>query len=120
MLRVGVRIDSLLRFTDFLRKNCLRVSSEYRRRSSEEGEYKEELRAYRLQGRRYPCHDADNARQRLRSGRLNDQVGDVAKRAVGLHRLTVCVYVRGLHNAAESDQCAAKKAEYYPQRVTGF
>ena len=93
------------------------MSSEYRRRSSEEGEYKEELRAYRLQGSRYPGHDANGARQRLRSGWLNDQVGDVAKRAVGLHRLTVCVYVPGLHDPAESDECTAKKAEHYPPRV---
>ena len=51
---------------------------------------------------------------------MDDKMGDVAKRAVGLHRLTVGVYVPGLHDPAESDQCAAKKAEHHPQRVTGF
>lgn len=90
------------------------MSSEYRRRSSKEGEYKKELRAYRLHGSRYACHDTDGARQRLRSGRLNDQVGDVAKRAVGLHCLTVCVYVPGLHDPAERNECTAKKGEHYP------
>ena len=51
---------------------------------------------------------------------MYDQVGDVAKRAVGLNDLTVCVDVPGLHDPAEGDQCAAKKAEHHPQRVTGF
>jgi hypothetical protein len=103
-----------------LRENDLRVSSEYRRRSSKEREYEEELRVYGLQGSRYPGRDADRARQRLRSGRLNDQMSDVAKCAVGLHRLTVCVDVPGLHDPAESDECAAKKAEHYPQGVMCF
>jgi hypothetical protein len=93
------------------------VSSEYRRRPSEEGEYKEELGAYRLQGSRYPGHDADGSREGLRSGRLNDQMGDVANRAVGLHCLTVRVYMSGLHDPAESDECTAKKAEHYKERV---
>src|ERR1700675_484745 len=117
MLRVAVRMSGLLRFID-LRQNCLATSSLRRRRPGEEGEYKKELGAYRLQGSRYRCHDADGARQRLRSGWLNNQVGDVAKRAVGLHRLAVCVYVLDLYDPAESDQCAAKKAEHHPQRVT--
>jgi hypothetical protein len=90
------------------------VSSEYRRRPSEEGEYKKELRASRLWHSRDPCHDADRARQRLRRGWLYDQVGDVAKRAVGLNGLTVCVYVPSLHDPAEGDECAAKKAEHHP------
>jgi len=46
---------------------------------------------------------------------MYDKVGDVAKRAVGLYSLTVCVYVPGLHDPAESDECTAKKAEHYPQ-----
>jgi hypothetical protein len=90
------------------------VSSEYRRRPGEEGKYEKELRAYRLRGSRYPCHNADGARERLRSGWLYDEVGDVAKRAVSLDRLTVCVYVAGLHDPAERDECAAKKAEHDP------
>jgi len=45
---------------------------------------------------------------------LYDQVGDVAKRTVGLNGLTARVYVPGLHDPAESDQCAAKKAEHHP------
>ena len=103
---------------NFLRQNCLRVRSSCRRRPSEEGEYKKVLRAYRLEGSRYPCHDADGARQRLRNGWLYDQVGDVAQRAIGLNRLTVRVYVPGLHNLAESNKCTAEKAEPHPQQVT--
>jgi hypothetical protein len=38
---------------------------------------------------------------------LNDQVGDVAKRAIGLDRLTVRVYVPGLHDPAEDNECTA-------------
>jgi hypothetical protein len=90
------------------------VSSEYRRGSSEEGEYKKELRASRLWRSRDPCHNADSAWHRLRRGRLYDQVGDVAKRAVGLNGLTVCMYVPDLDDPAEDDECAAKKAEHYP------
>jgi hypothetical protein len=56
----------------------------------------------------------------LRIGWLNDQVGDVAKRAVGLNGLTVSVYMSGLHDPAEGDQRTAKKAEHHPQRVTDF
>jgi hypothetical protein len=90
------------------------VSSEYRRGSSEEGVYKKEQRASRLHGSRDPCHEGDGAGQRLRRGWLYDQVGDVAKRAVGLNGWTVRVYVPCLHDPAESDECAAKKAEHYP------
>jgi hypothetical protein len=45
---------------------------------------------------------------------LYDKMGHMAKRAVGLNGLTVRVYVPGLHEAAEGDQCAAKKAEHHP------
>ena len=91
------------------------MSSESRRRSSEEGKYKEDLGACRLHGSRYSRHDADGARQGLRRSWLNDQVGDVTNRAIGLHHLTVCVYVPHLHDPTESDKCAAKKAKHYPQ-----
>jgi hypothetical protein len=79
------------------------VSSEYRRRPSEEREYKKELRTSRLWRSRDPGHDADHAWQGLRSGWLYYQVGDVAQRAVGLHGLTICVDVSGLDDPAESD-----------------
>jgi len=108
-----MRMLNLLRFL-ILRQHCLGIGSLVRRRPSEEGEYKKALRAYRLQGSRYPRHDADGARQRLTDGWLNDKMGDVAKRAVGLNGWTVCVCVPGLHNPAEGDQCAAKKAEHHP------
>ena len=89
-----------------------------RRRPGEEGEYKEELSTYRLQGSRYPGHDKDSARQKLGNGWLNDQVGDVAKRAIGLNRLSVRVRVPGLHDPAESNERAAKEAEHHPQQMT--
>ncbi len=90
------------------------MSSDYRRRPGEKGEYKKELRASRLGHSRDPCHDGCGARQRSRRSWLYDQVRDVAKRAVGLNGLTVRVYVPGLHEAAEGDQCAAEKAEHHP------
>jgi hypothetical protein len=49
---------------------------------------------------------------------LNDQVGDVAKRAIGLDRLAVRVRVPYLHDPAEGNECAAKKAEHHPQQMT--
>ena len=49
---------------------------------------------------------------------MYDQVGDVAKRTVGLNGLTARVYVPGLHDPAESNERAAKEAERYPQQMT--
>ena len=89
-----------------------------RRRPGEEGEYKKELSTNRLQGSRYPGRDKDSARQNLGNGGLNDQVSDVAKRAVGLDRLAVRVRVPGLHDSAESNERAAKEAERHPQQMT--
>ena len=77
------------------------------RRPSEEGKCKKELPAYRLGDSRYPCHDADGARQRLRKGWLYNQVSDVAKGAIGLNRLAVRVYVPGLYYPAEGNKCTA-------------
>ena len=88
-----------------------------RRRPSEEREYKNELGTNRLRGSRYPCRDKDSARQRMGNGWLNDQVGGVAKRTIGLNRLAVRVRVPDLHDPAESNQCTAEKAEHYPQQV---
>ena len=77
------------------------------RRPSEEGKCKKELPAYRLGGSRYPCHDADDVRQRLGKGWLYNQVGDVAKCAIGLNRLAFRVYVPGLYYPAEGNKCTA-------------
>jgi hypothetical protein len=49
---------------------------------------------------------------------LNDQVSDMAKRAIGLNRLSVRVHVPGLHDPAEGDERAAKEAEHHPQQMT--
>jgi hypothetical protein len=48
------------------------------------------------------------------NGWLNDQVGDVAKRAIGLDRLAVRVRVHDLHDPAKDNKCAAKEAEHHP------
>jgi hypothetical protein len=90
-----------------------------RRRPSEEAENKKELNTSGQPCSREPCDDSDCAWQRLRNGWLNDQVGGVAKRTVGLNCLPVCVRVRvhGLHDPTESNECTAEKAEHYPQQV---
>ena len=88
-----------------------------RRRPSKERKNKKELRTNRLQGSRYARHNEDCMRQRLRNRRLNDQVGGVAKRTIGLDRLAVRVRVPGLHDPAESNKCTAEKTERYPQQV---
>jgi hypothetical protein len=98
-----------------LRQKCLGLSSDYRRRSSEEGVYEKELRAPRLRGRRDACDDANGARQRLRSGCLYDQMGDLAKRAVTLTCLTIRMRVPNLHNGGTDDQRAAEKAQCRPE-----
>jgi len=94
------------------------VGSLRRRRPSEERKYKKELSTYRLQGRRYPCRDKDGARQKLRNGWLNDQVGDVAKRTIGTDRLAVRVRVHELNDPAKDDKCAAKEAEHHPVQMS--
>jgi hypothetical protein len=94
------------------------VGSLRRRRPGKEGKYKEELSAYRLRGSRYPGRDKNSARQKLWKGWLNDQVNDVAKRAIRLDCLSVRVHVPGLHDSAESDEYAAKEAEHHPQQMT--
>ena len=57
-------------------------------------------------------------RQRLWNGWLNDQVGDLAKRTVGLNSLTVRVRVSNLNNAGKGEECTAEEAHGYPQRTT--
>ena len=52
------------------------------------------------------------------NGCLNDQVRRVAKRTIGLDRLSVRVRVRDLHDPAKDNECAAKEAEQHPVEVT--
>ena len=52
------------------------------------------------------------------NGYLNDQVGRVAKRTIGLDRLAVRVRVHELHDPAKDNKCAAKEAEQHPVQVT--
>ena len=54
----------------------------------------------------------------MRNGWLNDQVGDVAKRTIGLDRLAVRVRVHDLHDPAKDNKCAAKEAEHHPRQMT--
>jgi hypothetical protein len=81
------------------------------------GEYVKELSTSGLRGSRQHLHDGDCPQQRLGNGWLNDQVGDVAKGAVGLNCLAVRVHMPGLHDAAEGNECTAEKAEHYPQAM---
>jgi hypothetical protein len=97
---------------------ALGESNVHRRRPGKERKAKKELRAYRLRGSRHPHHDQHSTRQRLGNSWLNDQVGGVANRTIGLNRLAVCVRVSGLRDPAESDQRTAEKAEHYPQQMT--
>jgi hypothetical protein len=59
-------------------------------------------------------------RQRLRNGWLNDYVGSMAKRAIGLNRLTVSVRMPNLHDAGKDKECTAEEAECHPQRMIRF
>jgi hypothetical protein len=51
------------------------------------------------------------------NGWLNDQVGDMAKRTIGLDRLAVRVRVHELHDPAKDNECAAKEAEQHPVQM---
>jgi len=58
-------------------------------------------------GSRYPRHNLDRARQRSRNGWLNNYVGGMAKRAIGLNRLTISVRMPNLHNPAKDNEGTA-------------
>jgi hypothetical protein len=49
---------------------------------------------------------------------LYDQMGDVAKRAVGLNGLTIGVYVPDLHDRGANNECATEEAKRRPERRT--
>ena len=55
-------------------------------------------------------------RQRLRNAGLNDDVGSVAKGAIGLNCLTVRMRVRNLHDRGANDECTTEEAKRYPER----
>jgi hypothetical protein len=74
----------------------------------------------RLQNSRYRRHDPDRARQRLRNGWLNDYVGSMAKRTIGLNSLTVSVGMPNLHDARKNKQGTAEEAERHPQPMSYF
>jgi len=74
----------------------------------------------RLQNSPYRRHDPDRTRQSLRNGWLNDYVGSMAKRTIGLNRLTICVRVPNLHDAGKNKKGAAEEAERHPQSVSCF
>ncbi len=58
-------------------------------------------------GSRYRGHDPDRTRQSLRNGRLNDYVGGMAKRAIGLNCLPVSVRMPNLHDPAKDNEGTA-------------
>jgi hypothetical protein len=51
---------------------------------------------------------------------LNDYVGGLAKRAIGLNRLTVSVRMPNLHNTRKNQERTAEEAERHPQWMICF
>jgi hypothetical protein len=47
-------------------------------------------------------------------------VGSLAKRAIGLNRLTVSVGMPNLHDARKNQERTAEEAERHPQRMICF
>jgi hypothetical protein len=72
----------------------------------------------RLQRGRYGSHNTHGRRHGLRNRWLNNYVGSMAKRAVGLNGLTVRVNMPNLHDRDANNKCTAEKAKRYPQRMT--
>ena len=72
----------------------------------------------RLQRGGYCPDDPYAMRQRQRNGRLNDDVGSMAKRAIGLNSLTANVRMPDLHDRGTNDKCAAEKTKCHPERMT--
>jgi hypothetical protein len=71
----------------------------------------------RLQLGRYCSHNTHDWRHGLRNRRLNNQVGSMAKCAVGLNGLTVRVNMSNLQDRRANDKCTAEKAKRYPERM---
>ena len=72
----------------------------------------------RLRLGRYCSHNTHDWRHGLRNRRLNNQVGSMAKCAIGLNGLTVRVNMSNLQDRGANDKCTAEKAKRYPQRMT--
>ena len=66
----------------------------------------------------YCSHNTHDWRHGLRNRRLNNQVGSMAKCAVGLNGLAVRVNMSNLQDRGANDKCTAEKAKRYPQRMT--
>jgi hypothetical protein len=66
----------------------------------------------------YYLNDPYPTWQRLRNGRLDDQVSGVAKRTIGLNSLTVGVRVSNLNNAGKGEKCTAEEAQGDPPRTS--
>ncbi len=93
---------------------ALGESNVHRRRPGEERKHGKVLGKNRLKSSRYRLHHPDRMRQRLRNGWLNDYVGSMAKRTIGLNRLTVSVRMRNLYDPGKNNQRAAEEAKRYP------
>ncbi len=98
-------------------KADLGASSLNRRGSNVEGKCKEAFGTNRLTRGRYCRDDADSMRQGLQNGRLNDYVGNMAERTIGMD-LPVSMRVRNLYNPAKNDEYDAEEAECAPQQPT--
>jgi hypothetical protein len=72
----------------------------------------------RLQLGRYCSHNTYSWGYGLRNGWLNNYVGRMAKRAVGLNGLTVRVNMRNLHDRGANDKCNAEEAKQHPERTS--
>jgi hypothetical protein len=57
-------------------------------------------------------------RQNLRNGWLNNYVGGMAERAIGMKRLTVGMRMPNLHDPAKENEGAAKEGERHPERMS--
>jgi len=66
----------------------------------------------------YCSHNTHDWRHGLRNRRLNNQVGSMAKCAVGLNGLAVRVNMSNLQDRGTNDKCTAEEAKRYPQRMT--
>jgi hypothetical protein len=51
---------------------------------------------------------------------LNDYVGSLAKRTIGLNSLTVSVGMPNLHDAGKNKERTAEEAERHPQPMSCF
>jgi hypothetical protein len=94
---------------------ALSESKVHRRRPGEERKDGKVLSTNRLWRGCCRLNDPNAMRYRLRKGWLDDSVSSMAKRAIRVDRLSVCMYVPDLHNRGTNDKCATEEAERGPE-----